>query len=146
MMSVTLNYFILSIFAIYGVKYLYELVRDEFEWEKYKNLLIILGSFVGLGIIFWIAGQSMSFIKEGQNLNPQIVPIMVEVRQELYFNDLTRYFILILIVIGFIFSYLKNKINFTILSLVIIGAIAFDLISVQLRVNKNYTLILKREY
>jgi len=145
MMSVTLNYFILSIFAIYGVKYLYELVRDDFDWKKYKNLLIILGSFVGLGIIFLLAGQTMSFIKEGQNLNPQIVPIMVEVRQELFSNDLTRYFILVLIVVGFIISYLKNKINFTVLSLVIIAVIMFDLLSVQSRVKKNYMNLKKVE-
>jgi hypothetical protein len=145
MMSVTLNYFILSIFAIYGVKYLYELVRDEFDWKKYKNLLVILGSFVGLGIIFWITGQSMSFTKIGENYNPQVMPLFIEARKEFFFNDLTRYFILILIVISFIISYLKNKINFTVLSLIIIAAITFDLLSVQHRVVKKFINLKKVE-
>jgi hypothetical protein len=145
MMSVTLNFFIFSIFAVFGVKYLFELVRDEFDWKKYKNLMILLGSFIGLGIILWIVGQSMSFTKIGQNYNPQVMPLIIEARQDFYFGDLTRYFILIVIVIGFIISYLKNKINFTVLGLIIIGVILFDLISIQQRVNKKYINLEKVE-
>ena len=145
MMSVTINFFIVSVFAVFGLKYLYELVRDEFDWKKYKNLLIILGSFFGLGVILWISGQSMSFTKIGQNYDPQVIPLLVEVRQDFYFTDLTRYFFLILLVIGFIIGYLKNKINFTILSLVIIGIVLFDLISIQQRVNKQYINLQKVE-
>ena len=145
MMSVTMNYLIISIFAVYGLKYFLELVRDEFNWNKHKNLLIILGSFFGLGIILWITGQSASFTKIGQNYNPQVTQLFVEARQEFYFNDLTRYFILILVVIGFIIGYLKNKINFTVLSIIILAAVLFDLISIQQRVDKKYINLKKVE-
>ena len=145
MMSVTINFFIISIFAVFGLKYLLELVRDEFDWKKYKNLMIILASFFGLGVILWITGQSMSFVKIGENYNPQVMPLIIEVRQDFYFKDITRYFILILIVIGFIIGYLKNKINFTILNIVIIGVVLFDMITIQQRVNKQYIDLKKVE-
>lgn len=145
MMSVTLNFFIVAVFAAYGLKYLYNLVRDDFDWKKYQNLLIVMGSFFALGILFWIFGQSMSFTKIGENYNPQVMPLIIEVRQEFFFNDLTRYFILILIVIGFIIGYLKNKINFTILGIVIIAVVLFDLISIQQRENKKYIDLKKVE-
>jgi len=84
----------------------------------------------------------MDFIKIGGRNNQEI---FLEIRKELFSNDLTRYFILILIVIGFIVSYLKNKISFTVLSLIIVVAILFDLISVQQRVNKKYINLKKVE-
>lgn len=146
MMSVTITFFIVSFFAVFGLKYLTEFITENFDIKKHKNLLIILGGFFVLGIILWISGQSMSFVKAGESYkNPQVITLMKEVRQEFFFNDLTRYFVLILLAAGSIYAYLRQKMNFTILGIILACLILFDLISIQLRATKQYIDLKKVE-
>ncbi len=144
-MSVTINFFIISLFAVFGLKYLSELIIENFDFKKHKHLIYILGGFFVLGIILWISGQSMSFSKTGENYNPEVLELFKEARQEFYFKDLTRYFLLILVTGVSIFAYLKGKINFTILGLIFIPILLFDLISIQSRVDKQYINLKKVE-
>lgn len=144
-MSVTVNYFIFAVFATYGLRYLYELSTKELDWKKQKDLLIIIFSFFILGIILWISGYSMSFTKSGETYNPQVMSLITDVRKEFYFDDLTKYFIIIFIAAGSIFAYLNKRINFTLLSIIIITVTLFDLISVQNREKGKFIDLQKLE-
>jgi len=137
-MSVTVTFFIVAVFAAYGLKYLYELAADNFDFKKYQSLLYIMGAFIALGVILWISGQSMSFTKLGENYKGQDLLLIKQIRQHFYFTDLTRYFLLVVVAAGIIYAYLKKKINFTILGIILGSIILFDLITIQQRMDKKY--------
>lgn len=49
MMSVTVSYFIIVIFAVYGLKYLTELVREKIDLKQQKLLVYTFGAFLRWG-------------------------------------------------------------------------------------------------
>jgi len=146
MMSVTVNFFIISIFAAYGLKYLSELNREEFDLKKYKSIFYILGGFFVLGVVLWLAGRGFNFVKpSGEAYQGQTLELIKKIRVEYFNHDAIRYIILILLSSGMIIGYLKKKINATVLILVLIGISLFDLINIQTRMHKKFIDVTKLE-
>ena len=139
MMSVTVNFFVISLFAAYGLNYLAQIKRDTFDWSKQKNLLIILGAFLALGVILWLVGQSFSFVKpNGEPYQGQTLDAVRRIRAEYFNKDVFRYILLILLAAGLIIAYLKKKINFTVAVLLLAVITLVDLANIQARVQKKY--------
>ncbi len=139
MMSVTVTYFVFVLFAAYGLKYLADIDRKAFDIKKYQPLMIIIGSFFVLGILIWLYGQTVSFVKPANEpYQGQVLDIIKEVRANFFNQDTLRYLFLVLLAGGSIIIFLMKKINFTALAM-IIGVIAIaDLIQVQSWVHKEY--------
>jgi uncharacterized membrane protein YfhO len=74
--------------------------------------------------------------------------MLKSVRAELFFQDLMRYFGFLAAFIALVVLYLKQKINFAVLSVVIALLVILDLVSIRNRVDKEYTDIdrLERQY
>ncbi len=149
MMSVAVTYFIFTILAMYGFKYLAEIRNEDKSWQSYKSILYSLIGLFALGVIFWLYGQSASFVKTGgEPYHGQTLQMIRNIRSEFFMNDLTRYFILILLGGGVLIAYLKKKIPFGVLTL-ILGILAVaDLVQIQSRSHKDYQNIkrIERQY
>ncbi|MGD9899304.1 MAG: hypothetical protein AB7T22_09280, partial [Calditrichaceae bacterium] len=145
MMSVTVTMFIISFLAAFGLKYLSEIDLNGDALKRHKNLLLILSGFFGLGVLMWLAGQMMSFVKPGESYEPQILTMITSIRKEFFTQDLIRYLILLLFGAGLIIGYLKSKISFPVLGILFTILIALDLLNIQERVHKDYIDIDKIE-
>lgn len=145
MMSVTVTFFVVAIFASYGLKYLYKYSSENIDDEKLKKILYLLGAFVGFGIIMFIVAQTVSYTKTGEPYTGQVLEMIKTIRKEWLISDVIRYIILIFIFGGITIGYLKKKINFYVYALIIAVIIAFDLISIQQRASRDYTDVDKLE-
>ncbi len=148
MMSVTVSYFIIVIFAVYGLKYLTELVREKVDLKQQKLLLYTFGAFVALGIFFWLYSLGASFTKVGENYQGQTLEIVKQIRKEFFQRDLIRYFVLLFLAGGALFAYLKKKIPAVALILILGVLQIADSLQVQSRVKADFTDItrLERQY
>ncbi|WP_457565429.1 6-pyruvoyl-tetrahydropterin synthase-related protein [Caldithrix abyssi] len=145
MMSVTVSYFIIVIFAVYGFKYLLELRRDKVDWKQQKLILYTFGAFFALGVIFWLYSLGASFSKVGETYQGQTLEIIKQIRQELFQRDLIRYFVLLILTGGALFAFLKNKLSTWALILVLGLLQIGDSLQVQSRVKPQYTDIKRLE-
>ena len=149
MMSVTVTSFIAAIFAGFGLHYLSQLKNESKKLSDYKNLLYIAGGFFILGILLFIAGQTMSFIKpSGEPYQGQMLEIVRTIRKEYFTNDMMRYFILLVSGIALLAAYLAKKINFNVLAAALILISVVDLVNIQSRQSKKYTKLnkIKHQY
>ncbi len=149
MMSVAVTYFIFTILAMYGFKYLAEIRNEDKSWLSYKTIVYSLVGFFALGIVFWIYGQSASFVKVGgEPYQGQTLQMIRAIRSEFFMNDLTRYFILVLLGGGVLIAYLKKKIPFGVLTLALGILAVADLVQVQSRSHKEFQNIkrIERQY
>ncbi len=140
MMSVTVTYFVFSVFALYGLKYLSQLKRNGDWFKDHKTLWYVVGGFFVLGVVLWLYGQGASFSKPGgDRLQGQALEIIRTIRAEYFSHDVMRYIIIVLLSGGVMIGYVKNKINFSVLVLAL-GLIAVaDLVNIQARVSKKYS-------
>ena len=148
MMSVTVSYFIMVIFAVYGLKYLLDLVRDKVDWKEHKLILYVFAAFAILGIILWLYGMGASFTKVGENYQGQTLEIIRQIRQEFYQRDLIRYFVILILSGILLFAYLKKKISATLLILALGIIQIVDALQIQARVKPEFANIktLERQY
>jgi hypothetical protein len=138
MTSVTVNFYLFAIFAAYGLKYLSENINTGDFIKKNKPIFIILGSFFGFGLILWLWGQSFSFVKpSGEPYEAQTLEVIKKIRAEFFTTDLMRYLLLVLLSAGLIIGYLKKKINFVVLALILTAVAVVDLVNIQSRVHKK---------
>ncbi|KAA3610154.1 MAG: hypothetical protein D8M58_07015 [Calditrichaeota bacterium] len=145
MMSVTVTFFIMTVFAGFGLNSLKNIKRN-LSFKEHKPLLIILGSFLGIGIIVWLVGQGFSFTKStGEPYNAQTLAAIKTIRQEMFNGDMLRYIALILASAVAIIAYLKQKIPFTALAILLVSVAIIDLGNIQTRVNKKYINVKKLE-
>ena len=107
-----------------------------------------MGSFVGLGLLLWIFGQGMSFLKVGENYSPQDTALLKTIRQGMLNSDMLRYMALIVISALAILVYLKGKLKFGVLAFLIVAISLIDLINIQGRVEKRFINrdVLERNY
>ncbi len=140
MMSVTVTYFVFSVFALYGLKYLADLKRNGDWFKDHKTLWYLVGGFFVLGLILWLYAQGASFTKAGgDRLSGQALKIIRSIRKEYFTHDVLRYLIIVVLAGGALIGYVKNKLNFTLL-VVALGLIAvIDLVNIQARVSKKYS-------
>jgi hypothetical protein len=142
MMSVTVTFFIMAVLAGFGLT---ALKNIKGGFKENRPLLIILGSFFGLGIILWLAGQGFSFAKAGEPYDAQTMAAIKTIRQEMFNGDMLRYLALIAMSSLAIIVYLKQKIPFIALAILLVSIGVIDLINVQNRVDKKYINIKKIE-
>ncbi len=149
MMSVTVTYFVMVVFGIYGLKYLADLANEKLDAKQQRKILYILGGFLALGILLWFYSLGASFVKpSGEAYQGRTLEVVRQIRKELFQRDLIRYFVLVILSGAAIFAYLKRKLS--VLALILILGILniFDLLQVQNRVKPEYTNTkrLEREY
>ena len=136
-MSVTVTSFIVSILAAYGLSFLHNFNLED--KKQLKHLLTIIGSFFVLGIIIWITSSGFDFIGKGDlRYEEQIRKIFAAARKELFLDDLIRYFLLIILGGGLIIAFLKKKLSFTMMGILLAVILVFDLINIQSRMKKNF--------
>ena len=138
MMSVTVTFFIVALLAAFGFNALLTKFNEAFDPKKHKSLLIILGSFIGLGLLLWILGQSFSFISSSEGYDEQTMQVLISIRKELFNNDIVRYLALILLSAIGIFVYVKKKLPFAALVFLLTVICVIDLVNIQNRVTKDY--------
>lgn len=138
MMSVTITFFIVAIMAAFGLKTLWEMRAGPFNIKKYKPILIIIGGFVALGVVLWIASQGFTFLKSGEQYNAQVSALLVSVRKEMFDSDMLRFIALISAGGLAIIVYLRQKISFTVLAVILILLGSIDLINIQGRETKDF--------
>lgn len=129
MMSITITGFILTVFAAFGFQFL----QDKVSLKDRNKLLVIGGGFLLLGIVIWFGAPQLSFIKDGEQFQPEVSSIVLGIREELFYDDLWRFFGL-LIVAGMltgILIYYRGFKNWALLGLAVL--ISIDLISIQAR-------------
>lgn len=126
-MSITINYYIFLVFAVYGLKSL----SEEFDKKMLKNLYIVLASAFGLGVVLWILGSGNSFIRSGENYNQQVFDIIIDIRKDYFTDGIKRYFLLCAIASAIIFAMVKTKVNKAYLVLALLAVAAFDLYQVR---------------
>ncbi len=146
MMSVTVSYFIIVLFAVYGLKYLIELAGQNVDWKKQKLVLYTLGGFALLGVILWLYGLGAAFTRPGEAYQGDTLEIIKQIRQEFYQRDIIRYFLLLALSGAAIFAYLKRKLPAVALIVILGGLQIADSLQVQSRVKPQYTDLEKLEH
>ena len=149
MMSVTVTYFVVVTFAVYGLKYLSELARDKIDLKKQRFIWYTIGGFLALGLFFWVYSLGASFVKaSGEAYQGQTLEIVRQIRKEYFQRDLIRYFLLVILAAAAIWAYLKQKLSAVALILIIGALNIFDLLQVQSRVKPQFTDIkrIERQY
>ena len=71
-----------------------------------KQVFITLAAFLGIGLVFYITGDSHSFVKTGENYEANYSALLQKARKELYLDDVRRYFLLVVLLIAIIAGYL----------------------------------------
>ncbi len=144
MMSVTLTFFVMSILAGFGLLSIKQIV-GKLSLKENKPLLIILASFFGLGIILWLAGQGFSFSSGNEPYDAQTMEAIKTIRQEMFNGDMLRYLALVAMSAIAIIVFIKQKIPFIALAILLISISVIDLINIQNRVDKKFTNVKKLE-
>ncbi|MEJ2055564.1 MAG: 6-pyruvoyl-tetrahydropterin synthase-related protein, partial [Calditrichaceae bacterium] len=140
MMSVTITFFIVIVLAILGLKYIKTLNKDKITFQEIKPVIVILGSFFALGIIFLIYGQMASFVKpSGEQYQGQVLEIIKTIREHFFTMDVLRYLLLVIVTGGLIYAYLKKKIVYTVFVALIGLAVFLDLYLVQTRISGDFS-------
>ncbi len=137
MMSVTITFFMITILAVYGLRYLHQLKRGE-SWSAYKPVLITGGGLVGLCLLLLLFSSTFSFAKVGENFNPQVSEMVHNIRQDFFTADVLRSLGILIVGILAVLAYLKKKLPFTAMGLILIIVVTADLIHIQHRVHKDY--------
>ena len=139
MMSVTVTYFIVALLVAFGLRYIMSLSDKQDDWQSIKTTLYIAGGFFVLGVAIGLSSMGFTFIKEiGERYQGQNLELISRIRKELFNADLIRYFILLILSVVSIFLFLKKKMNFVFLGIIIAAIIMIDLISIQTRSNKKF--------
>ncbi len=144
MMSVTITAFVMSIFAMYGLQYLFEEKAENLDLKRKKLLYIFIG-FLGLGFIFLLFSQTAGFIKPGENYDPQVQTMLSTIRADFFKADLLRYFLFLVLIFATGFFFIRQKINALTAILVVAGLTALDQITVLQRVQKEGVNLQKLE-
>lgn len=119
-----------------GLIGLHQLTNTNISWlEKIKALKNASLTVGGLALIFVLGGTGLFSFETPLDLeiNEQLRGYADAVsydRKKLFFNDSLRSLIIVLLIAGLIFLYLKEKINKTILTIVIGLVIIFDLVGI----------------
>ncbi len=121
--SMTVVYFILSLLAAFGLRYLFAEIKSAGKNYR-KNSFFFAGGFLLLGLLFYINGEGMSFTKPGENYEPGYATLLQSARKEMFFSDIGRYFLFVLLLFGVTIAYafraLSQRVALVITGLLII--------------------------
>jgi len=138
MMSVTVTSFIIALFAAFGLNALRQIFSGNGNSKQQKILFACIGSFIALGIVIFLYGQGAEFVKAGESYQANVQQLISQARQEMFMDDLLRYFLIVLVAGGLLFAYLKRKVAFGALVLAFIVITLVDLVGIRERVSKDY--------
>ncbi len=137
MMSVTVTFFLMALFAAYGLKYILETPKGK-SIAEYKPVFIIIGSFAALGVLVWLFSMNFSYLKAGEQYNQQIQALLITIRKEYLNHDLIRYFIILLMGSGAIWAMLTGKMKASAAVTVLVLLSIVDLVNIQARDSKDF--------
>jgi len=132
MMILILMDFILVILAMYGLKGFI----DNFNKAKFKTAIIISAVFAGVGLLFVLFPDILSFSAASDARfasRPQVMDILKNIRKEYLIADALRMFILTAIFMICVWLYYRKKVKTVFIISVFILLVGFDLISVSHR-------------
>ena len=141
MMSVTITFFLILVIASFGLEFIF----SRLEKNDSRNLVGVLGCFVGLGVFCWFLSLGFSFAHSNDSFQAESYRIIKDIRLELFQSDLIRYFLLIGAISALIYTCLKGKISRYVLALSFIGLMAFDLINIYYKKPIRYSDVKKLE-
>jgi hypothetical protein len=144
MMSVTVTFFLMSIFAVYGLKYLIDVPKGK-SLAEYKPVFMIIGVFAGLGLLVWLFSMNFSYLKTGEQYNQQIQTLLISIRKEYLNQDLIRYFIILAVGAAVIWAALSAKMKMGVAVAVLILLSIADLVNIQARDHKDFIDVKKVE-
>jgi hypothetical protein len=130
--GLALVFFILPVLSAFGMQTIRNLENDD-EKKLRKYFFIFLGVFFVVGVMIYFAGKAFSFMKPGQQLDPDSLSQIVSIRKEMFFSDLGRYFILLLVFSGLTVCYFYKIIRFNIWIAGVILLIFIDQGSIHFR-------------
>lgn len=138
MMSVTVTFFIVSLLAAFGLSSI-ATIKKSIDIKENKTLFIILGSFIGMGLLLWLFGQGLSFAKVGESYgDPRYLELFKTARLEMLNSDMLRYMALILMSVVAIYVYIRGKLKLGAFTFLIIVISLIDLINIQGRIEKKF--------
>ncbi len=132
MMILILMDFILVILAMYGLKGFIE----NFNKQKFKTAILISAVFAGVGLLFLIFPDILSFSAASDvrfASQPQAMEVLRNIRKEYLTIDALRMFILTAIFMICVWLYYRKKVKTVFMVSVFILLIGYDLISVSHR-------------
>lgn len=126
---------ILSITAIFipilGVMALSDMMKSKTKESYIKPLYISTGILGGICLILWVMGGSLfDFSSPGDEQYAQIKDVLIDQRISMLKSSAFRSLIMILIVAGTIWMYLKEKLNATVLIAIVAVTGLFDLVQI----------------
>jgi hypothetical protein len=119
------------------MNHLYTIYKEE-KYGELKNVLIIAGALIGLGILVLVFSQGFSYIKSGEAYEPQVQNLLIQVRQEFLSQDLIRYFLLSVVCAGIVFAFYKRKVSFAVLAGVLLVIGLLDMTNIQMRYSRDF--------
>jgi len=140
MMILTLIQFILIILSLYGLKGL----LNEFNFQKFKNLLIICGVFIVIGLIPLLNPGMLAYTSANDAQyasNPQVLDMLKSARMEMMVQDTVRMIFLIVAFVVMLGTFYYKKISRDLLIIGTILIISIDMISVSYRFMKHERLV-----
>ncbi|MBD3223797.1 MAG: hypothetical protein GF313_03660 [Caldithrix sp.] len=137
MMSVTVTFFLITILAGYGLAFLFSIKRGQ-PLKTYKPLWITGGAFLGIGVLLYLFAPAFSFSKAGESYNPQVMEMIKTIRMDFFRDDVLRSLALMAAALGVVLLYVKERLASSVLGLLLIVFIVFDLVAIQKRVHKDY--------
>ena len=121
--SLTVVYFIVSVLAAYGLRFLFQdlpAVASVFR----KKVFFTIAAFFAFGLLFYVIGDSVSYSKAGENYETNYSALLLKARKELYGDDMRRYFLLAAllsaIIAGYLFRLFKKQVAFVLVGLLMI--------------------------
>ena len=132
--SMTVVFFIAALLSAYGLQFLLN-ESARINKQLRKQILFTLGGFLLIGLLFFLAGDSHDFTKEGENYEANYASLLLKARKELYTDDVSRYFLLVALLAAIIGGYLFRLYKYQI-AIVLTGIL---LITDLALINGRYT-------
>lgn len=137
-MSITVTYFIFAIFAGYGMHALSSFKEKLVSLKEIKPILALIGGVLLFVLGAWVVGQGLSFSKAGEPYNAETLNMIKAIRLEFFNADIVRFFAIAGTAAVSIFLFLKKKMGFAVLLLIMGTVSIIDQINIQNRSAKEF--------
>lgn len=119
-MALSLAVMLMVITAILGLKKLAELPLDEKSFLPiFKKIMIAFGATGGLALVLWLMAGSFSFSSPNdENLGGLLDSVLID-RKMMLRSDALRSFFFIALAVGAMYFFLKKKISFPLMTIII---------------------------
>ncbi len=128
-----------AVVPFYGIYAVYKIVQADFKSEEVKSIIKISGITLAsiLGVIILVAYsqklQGASDSQIGGEQNKQIMPILIELRSKLLWNDVWRSAVFMIFGFALVYGVMKKQLKAMHAGIVLILLVAVDFIGVSNR-------------